>query len=58
MHFVRIFCDFAKASGYLNHKMLLATLYFYGIRGVNADWFRSYLSNRKFEIWNKITLWY
>ena len=31
---------------------MLDTLYFYGIRGENTDWFRSYLSNRKrkFEI--------
>jgi hypothetical protein len=31
----------------VNHEILLSKLHFYGIRGETADWFRSYLSNRK-----------
>jgi len=52
MHFGGIFCDFAKASGCLNHKIMLDILYLYGTGGVNAYWFRSFLRNRKrkFEI--------
>jgi len=29
---------------------LLTKLYFYGIRGVSEDWFRSYLANRRQKI--------
>ena len=31
----------------MNHEILLATLKFYGILGVSADWFRSYLTKRR-----------
>jgi hypothetical protein len=47
MHVGGIFCDLAKAFDCVNHGILLAKLQHYGIEGSNADWFRSYLSNRK-----------
>jgi hypothetical protein len=47
MHVGGIFCDLAKAFDCVNHEILLAKLQYYGIVGSNADWFRSYLSNRK-----------
>jgi hypothetical protein len=42
-----MFCDLAKAFDCVHHESLLLKLQNYGIQGVNADWFRSYLSNRK-----------
>jgi hypothetical protein len=42
-----IFCDLAKASDRVNHEILLAKLYFYGIRGESEDSFRSYVTNRR-----------
>jgi hypothetical protein len=47
MHVRGIFCHLAKAFECVNHEILLLKLQHYGIQGVNADWFRSYLSNRK-----------
>jgi hypothetical protein len=43
MHVGGIFCDFEC----VNHEILLAKSQHYGTEGVNADWFRSYLSKRK-----------
>jgi len=45
-----IFCDVAKAVDCLNHKILLVKLHFCGIRSIFADWFRSYLTNRKHKV--------
>jgi hypothetical protein len=45
-----IFCDLAKVSDCVNHKILLGKLCYYGIQGVNAHWFESYLVNRKQKI--------
>ena len=42
-----IFCDLTKVFDCVNHVIFLSKLHFCGIRGITADWFRSYLSNRK-----------
>jgi hypothetical protein len=47
MHVGGIFCDLARAFDCVNHEILLAKLQHYGIEGSNAEYFRSYLSNRK-----------
>jgi hypothetical protein len=42
-----IFCDLAEAFDYVNHKILLAELHFYGIQGTVSNWFTSYLTDRE-----------
>jgi hypothetical protein len=44
---VAIFCDLRKAFDTVNHGILFKKLHKIGIRGVELEWFRSYLSNRK-----------
>ena len=39
--------DFSKAFDMVDHELMLQKLYYYGIRGIAHDWFRSYLSHRK-----------
>ncbi|GFG37065.1 hypothetical protein Cfor_05746 [Coptotermes formosanus] len=48
-----IFCDLTKAFDCVNHEILLAKLHYYGIQGVNANWFKTYITNRKQKV--KIT---
>jgi hypothetical protein len=46
----RIFRDLVKVSDRGNHKIQLAKLSFYGIQGTTANWFVSYLTNRKEKV--------
>ena len=42
-----IFIDPKKAFDTIDHGILLDKMKFYGISGIEHDWFRSYLNNRK-----------
>jgi hypothetical protein len=50
MHVRGIVCDLAKASDCVIHETVLVKLHLYGIQGISANWFRSYLANRKQKI--------
>jgi hypothetical protein len=50
IHVGGIFCDLAKPFDCVNHEIFLAKLHFYGIQGVMATWFRSYVTNRRQEV--------
>jgi hypothetical protein len=47
IHVVGIFCHLAKAFDCVKHEILLAKLHLYGIQGVTAVCFRSYLTHRR-----------
>ena len=42
-----IFVDLQKASGTVNHGILIQKLNHYGMRGVANNWFPSFLQNRQ-----------
>jgi hypothetical protein len=50
MHGGGIFCDLAKPFDCVNRAILLAKLYFYGIRGVYEVWFMLYLAQRRQKV--------
>ena len=47
---VSISLDLSKAFDTVNHSFLLSKLDSYGIRSIENQWFKSYLSNRKQKI--------
>ena len=48
--FLSTFLDFKKAFDTVSHKVLLAKLFHYGIRGNSYKWFSSYLCDRTFSV--------
>ena len=44
---IAIFCDLQKAFDTCNHQILLKKLTKIGVKGLELEWFRSYLSNRQ-----------
>jgi len=44
---IAIFCDLRKAFDTVNHKILFKKMHDIGIRGLELEWFKNYLLNRK-----------
>ncbi len=44
---IAIFWDLRKAFDTVNHKILFKKMFNIGIRGMELDWFKNYLLNRK-----------
>lgn len=44
---IAIFCDLRKAFDTVDHSILLSKLNSIGVRGLELEWFKSYLCNRK-----------
>ena len=42
-----IYVDFKKAFGIVNHKILLDKLAHYRVSGIENNWFKTYLTDRK-----------
>jgi hypothetical protein len=50
MHVGGIFCNLAKVFDCVNLEILLTKLCYFGIKGPMANWFKSYLTDRKQKI--------
>jgi len=44
---IAIFCDLRKAFDTVDHSKLIQKMYNLGIRGIELEWFKNYLTNRK-----------